>query len=140
MVSTIAGSARNGGSIDGTGTAARFGNPWGIAVDSAGHIYVCDALLDAVQIFDDAGRLLLSFGRQGTGNGEFWMPSGICIDRQDYIYVADTYNQRIQVFRYVTGPEPASAPPVPKNGKSGAPGSPLQKQKGPNPPVPPVSR
>jgi sugar lactone lactonase YvrE len=80
--------------------------PKGVAVDSRGHIYVVDALFDAVQIFDRRGQLLLAFGGRGTGPGEFWLPNGLFIDSQDRIYVADSYNQRIQIFEYVGGDEP----------------------------------
>jgi sugar lactone lactonase YvrE len=58
-----------------------------------------DALFHAVQAFDLQGNYLGTVGRQGRGEGEFWMPSGIFIDPEDYLYVADTYNARIQVFR-----------------------------------------
>lgn len=42
--STLAGLADPGyGSADGTGSAARFHNPSGVAVDSAGNVYVADS-------------------------------------------------------------------------------------------------
>ena len=41
-VSTLAGLAGNSGSADGTGSAARFNYPAGVAVDSAGNVYVAD--------------------------------------------------------------------------------------------------
>ena len=47
---------------------------------------------------DAEGNYLYQFGKQGSGQGEFWMPSGIFIDHNDHIYVADSYNKRIQVF------------------------------------------
>jgi hypothetical protein len=65
-------------------------------------------MLDTVQVFDDSGRLLLTFGKAGTDNGEFWMPSGLFIDRRNYIYVSDTYNRRIQVFRFMAGEGPSA--------------------------------
>jgi len=40
--STIAGSATSRGSDDGIGSAARFGNPIGIAVDGSGNLFVAD--------------------------------------------------------------------------------------------------
>jgi hypothetical protein len=42
VVSTLAGSASDWGSADGTGSAARFNWPSGVAVDSAGNVYVAD--------------------------------------------------------------------------------------------------
>jgi sugar lactone lactonase YvrE len=42
MVTTLAGKADDVGSADGTGIAARFDMPDGVAVDSAGNVYVAD--------------------------------------------------------------------------------------------------
>ena len=75
-----------------------MGLPKGVAVGRRGHIYVVDARFENVQVFDAQGRILMSFGREGWGDGEFWLPAGMCIDRQDRIWVADTYNCRVQVF------------------------------------------
>lgn len=41
---TFAGRAVTSGSMDGTGTNARFNRPWGIAVDAQGNVYVSDAV------------------------------------------------------------------------------------------------
>jgi sugar lactone lactonase YvrE len=43
VVTTLAGSAGASGTNDGTGSAARFNNPWGVAVDGAGNLYVADS-------------------------------------------------------------------------------------------------
>ena len=42
VVTTLAGLAGSAGSADGTGSAARFNHPIGVAVDSAGNVYVAD--------------------------------------------------------------------------------------------------
>ncbi|MGH3513119.1 MAG: hypothetical protein ACRDRB_12685, partial [Pseudonocardiaceae bacterium] len=42
VVTTLAGTAGMFGSADGTGAAARFNHPAGVAVDSAGNVYVAD--------------------------------------------------------------------------------------------------
>ena len=41
-VTTLAGTARSRGCVDGTGNAVLFNNPNGVAVDAAGNIYVAD--------------------------------------------------------------------------------------------------
>lgn len=79
----------------------------GVAVDSEDHIYVTDARLHNVTIFDREGNTLLVVGGKHslrTGNlglGGFLVPQGIGIDKNDRIYVADTFNMRIQVFQYL---------------------------------------
>jgi hypothetical protein len=42
VVTTLAGSARQSSGVDGIGSAARFSEPMGLAVDSTGQIYVVD--------------------------------------------------------------------------------------------------
>jgi hypothetical protein len=78
-----------------------FGQPKAVACDSQNHLYVLDAQFEAVQIFDNEGRLLLNFGEEGHSAGQFWLPSGIHIDAQDRIWIADDYNRRVQLFQYV---------------------------------------
>ena len=83
---------------DATGNLAR---PKGVATDESGHIYIIDALLNNMQIFNKKGELLLYLGEQGRGIGQFWLPIGIFIDRKNHIYIADSFNNRVQVFRYL---------------------------------------
>ena len=85
---------------DGSGNLAA---PKGVAADSQGHVYVVDALFDAVQIFERDGSLLLAFGERGTERGQFWLPAGIFIGPNNRIYIADAYNQRIQIFDFLGG-------------------------------------
>ena len=49
VVTTLAGAAGQSGSLDGTGSAARFATPAGIAVDSSGNVYVGDSGNSAVR-------------------------------------------------------------------------------------------
>ena len=42
VVTTLAGTAGSSGSADGTGAAARFNRPYGVAVDGAGNVFVAD--------------------------------------------------------------------------------------------------
>ncbi len=60
-----------------------------------------DNRFENVQVFDRDGALLMAFGGEGDGPGEFALPSGITIDERDRIWIADTYNRRVQVFQYL---------------------------------------
>jgi hypothetical protein len=55
VVTTLAGSAGVPGSADGTGIAARFYYPSGVAVDSAGNVFVADTHNNAIRKVTAAG-------------------------------------------------------------------------------------
>ena len=102
VVTTRAG-ALGEGVIDGEPWAARLSDPFGIAIDTDGAIYISDA--------GDAQRLrrVLANGRvetyaggaRGFADGDrnaarFDAPSALAIDRQGALYVADTGNHAIR--------------------------------------------
>ena len=78
----------------------------GAAVDGQGRVYVADYANHRIQVFDASGSLLLGWGREGSGPGEFRLTGGIAVDRRGQVYVSDIGNRRIQVFdgtgRFVT--------------------------------------
>jgi DNA-binding beta-propeller fold protein YncE len=81
----------------GTGDG-QFDFPNGIAVDSAGNVYVADTGNDRIQKFDAIGTYLTQWdGSEGDG-GRFSQPKGIAVDSKGNVYVADTSNNRIQKF------------------------------------------
>ena len=60
------------------------------AVDCYGSIYVTDEENDQIHKFDSELHYLVSFGRTGTGDGEFRSPRGITIGRQfGQVFVAE---------------------------------------------------
>lgn len=73
-------------------------HPGGIAVDRQGNVYVAPLLGHQVRVFAPDGRPLRSWGRKGTGDGEFNEPGDIAIDRQGNVYVTDQVNRRVQWF------------------------------------------
>jgi len=73
----------------------------GIATDQQGHIYVVDALLNNIQLFDRSGQFLMTIGERGQLPGMFWLPAGIYISPQQKIYVADSHNRRVQIFSLI---------------------------------------
>ncbi|MHB8520044.1 MAG: NHL repeat-containing protein [Limisphaerales bacterium] len=116
VVTTVAGLAGGKGSVDGTGTAARFNGPSGVALDSAGNVFVADTVNSTIRKVTPAGAVttlagLLQIGTNGfpvresadgTGSAaRFSYPSGVAVDSAGNVYVADAGNNTI---RKVTAP------------------------------------
>ncbi len=104
VVSTLAGGATLAGSTDGTGTAARFNNPNGVAVDAAGNVFVVERINQLVRKITPAGvvtTLAGSAGLAGSANGtgsaaRFSSAVGIVVSATGVVYVADTINCTIR--------------------------------------------
>ncbi len=100
---TLAGSG-SPGSSDGTGKAASFNSPKGLAVDSSGNVYVADTNNNVIREISPNGvvtTLAGSAGVTGATNGtgsaaSFYQPTGVAIDFSGNIYVADSYNNLIR--------------------------------------------
>lgn len=102
IVTTFAGSGNIGG-FDGTGTAASFYEPWGIACDTAGNVYVADTKNYKIRKITTAGVVttIAGTGSFGTTNGpailaRFGFPTGICVTDDGTIYVADHQTHTIR--------------------------------------------
>jgi sugar lactone lactonase YvrE len=104
QVSTLAGLAGNPGSNDGAGDNAQFRNPWGVAVDRNGTVYVADTSSCTVRKITPAGAVSTLAGLAGHpgssdglgGQARFWNPHGVAADSAGNIYVADTGNNTIR--------------------------------------------
>jgi sugar lactone lactonase YvrE len=68
VVTTLAGSAGSAGSADGTGTAARFNSPNGIAVDGTGNVYVADRENHTIRKITPAGVVTTVVGQAGIAS------------------------------------------------------------------------
>jgi uncharacterized protein (TIGR03663 family) len=78
-----------------------FKEPWGIALDDAGNLYVADTWNHRIQKFDPDGNYLLSFGSGGLSENDpyyMWGPRAIAVRSDGSIYVTDTGNRRVAVF------------------------------------------
>lgn len=74
-------------------------NRSGLAVDKEGNVYVSDAVLNRIQVFNHDGRLVYAFGQRGAKAGEFDGASGLWVDSGHCLYVVDARNKRIQAFQ-----------------------------------------
>jgi DNA-binding beta-propeller fold protein YncE len=70
----------------------------GMAVDYRGDVYITENDEHSIKKIDDKGKVLLSFGSEGDGRGQFDRPNGITADQEGNIYVADSRNKRVQVL------------------------------------------
>src|SRR3954468_2749510 len=94
--STLAGYPGHGNAT-GTGAAARFNNPWGIAVDASHNLYVADTDNHVVRKITSGGAVSTLAGSPGVsgsadglgGGAVFNQPQGIAVDASGNVYVAD---------------------------------------------------
>lgn len=94
LVTTLAGSPGQQGSVDGTGSAARFSDPQAIAIDSAGNLYVADTgPTKAIRKITPAGVVstLLSAG-PGPRLSE---PRGLALLADGSLLIADAQEQHL---------------------------------------------
>lgn len=107
MVTTPAGQAMVPGFTDGTGGAAQFRGPLGIAVDSSGVAYIADAENNAIRSMapSSSGGVVTTIaglsGIAGTNDGpgvdaRFNSPFGVAVDSHENLYVADFQNKTIR--------------------------------------------
>jgi formylglycine-generating enzyme required for sulfatase activity len=104
VVTTLAGLAGSWGSADGTGSAAQFKGPYGVAVDSAGNVYVADTYSSTIRKVTPGGVVTTPAGLAGsTGSADgtgsaarFNGPQGVAVDSAGNVYVADTDNNTIR--------------------------------------------
>lgn len=105
-VTTLAGKAGEKGVADGAGDVARFSSISGIAVDTAGFVYVSDFESHTIRKITPEGVVSTLAGLAGTsgstdGTGSvarFNSPIGLAVGLTGTLYVADTGNHTIRMI------------------------------------------
>jgi uncharacterized protein (TIGR03437 family) len=107
-ISTVAGQVSPGAGFAGDGgaaTSAELDTPIGVAVDSAGNLYICDTFNNRVRKVGKDGNITTFAGdgaAAGDGDGgpatnaALQAPSGVAVDGNGNVYIADTGNNRIR--------------------------------------------
>lgn len=104
VVTTLAGTSGQPGSINGRGAEARFNFPGGITSDSAGNLYVADTFNSTIRKISPAREVTTIAGTPRlTGSSDssegaplFNFPTGIAADASGNLHVADTFNNTIR--------------------------------------------
>jgi sugar lactone lactonase YvrE len=106
-ISTIAGTGQVGPfkGDGGPATSATLSNPWSVAVDGQGNLYVADTSNQRVRKVSAVGTIttIAGTGTQGfSGDGgpatsaRLHNPYGVAVDRQGNVYIADSENHRVR--------------------------------------------
>lgn len=104
VVSTFAGTFGEAGSADGTGTAAKFDSPQGLAIDATGNLYVADTgnhtirkITPAGVVTTFAGLARVSGNTNATGGAaRFNRPRKLAVDTAGNIYVTEAGNDGVR--------------------------------------------
>jgi len=111
VITTVAGSSSQGfGGDGGAATSAQLDSPTGLAVDSAGNLYIADTNNNRIRKV--SGGIITTIAGTGvadfTGDGglataaTFSNPTGLAIASNGNLYIADTNNNRIRMISGTT--------------------------------------
>lgn len=103
QVAPLAGNG-DAGDVDGTGGSlgsAEFDGPFGLAVNSAGNVYVADSRNNQIREVDPQGNVstlvgsgVFGYADGSSDNAKFSHPIGVAVDSVGNVYVADQDNNQ----------------------------------------------
>lgn len=107
-VTTLAGNG-NSGYVDGSAAQAQFANPFGIAIDKAGNIFIGDKLNLRIRKLTPGGQVSTFAGSgiqgdlDGVGtNAQLNKPEFLAFDSEGMLYVAEGHNTTGHRIRKIT--------------------------------------
>ena len=112
IINTVA-----GGDAGGLATSSSISNPSGVAVDSAGDIFIADTIHNVIREVDHSTHVITTYagngypGTPGSTNGdnglatsaELNQPGGIALDSAGDLFIADTGDNEIREVNEATG-------------------------------------
>jgi hypothetical protein len=111
LVWTMAGRGGQAGFVDGPAYRARFREPWGLAIDSQGRIFVAERGNHSVRVLTPSGLVhtICGDGTPGLRNGagtasRLYGPTGLALDPHGSLLVTDTNNHLLRRVQFVTLP------------------------------------
>jgi trimeric autotransporter adhesin len=106
IITTVVGNGSQGYSGDGgPATSAQLNQPYGVAEDSTGNLYIADRTNTRIRKVTPAGIISTvagdgSFGSSGDGgpatNARLYYPDGVAVDSTGNLYIADWGNNQIR--------------------------------------------
>ncbi len=75
-----------------------FNQPYDIAMDKNGNLYILDTGNVCIQKLSPEGKYIDTIGRQGQGPGEFQSPYSLDLDMEGYLYISDGRNRKIHIL------------------------------------------
>ena len=114
VITTVAGNGTAGYSGDnGPATGASLDDPYGVATDATGHLYISDHLNNRIRCVNLSTHIITTVAGNGTGGfggdgGQataalLGSPSGIALDASGNLFIADQWNRRIREVNLSTG-------------------------------------